>query len=157
MAFQFRQKTPQQTTSAGKAALPVQDKTPAEVKAERLRVFWKSNELARKRRERVAAVQAGRLSRQELDASERILLDSYERKEEAGQRPGFFERLSRRIAGSGLGTLIASLITASASAPSSCGGAYNPFLLRVAAVLGGLGLVVLAIAVVVWAYRQIFL
>ena len=68
------------------------------------------------RRGRIAMVQAGRLSRQELDESERILLESYERKEEAEQRPGFFERLSRRIAGSALGTLVASIITAASAA-----------------------------------------
>ncbi|MBI4987348.1 MAG: hypothetical protein HZC23_00885 [Rhodocyclales bacterium] len=151
MTFQFGKKPQQQT------AQPAQEKSAAEVKAERRRVFQEAAELARRRRERIAAVQAGRLPREALDAGERILLASYERREETEQRPGFFERLSRRIAGSGLGTLIASIITASASAPSSCGGAYNPFLLRVAAVLGSLGLVVLAVAVAVWAYRHLFL
>lgn len=151
MAFRFDKK-PQQ-----RAAQPAQEKSAAELKAERLRAFREAVELARRRRERIALVQAGRLPRQELDASERILLDSYERKEEAEQRPGFFERLSRRIAGSALGTLIASIITATASAPSSCGGSYNPFLLRVAGVLGGLGLVVLAVAAAVWLFRHLFL
>lgn len=151
MVFQFSKKPLQQ------AAPPAQEKPLAEVRAERRRAFQQAAELAQRRRERIAAVQAGRLMRQELDASELILLESYERKEETEQRPGFFERLSRRIAGSALGTLIASIITAAASAPTSCGGSYNPFLLRVAGVLGGLGLVVLAVAAAVWAYRHIFL
>lgn len=151
MAFRFDQKPQRQ------AAPPAQEKSAAETKAERLRVAREAAELAQRRRERIAAVLAGRLMRQELDASELILLESYERKELAEQRPGFFERLSRRIAGSALGTLIASVITATASAPTSCGGAYNPFLIRVAAVLGGLGLVVLAVAAAVWLFRHLFL
>lgn len=151
MAFQFSKKSPQQ------AAQPAQEKSAAEVKAERRRAFQQAAELARRRRERIAAVQAGRLSREALDASERILLDSFERKEETEQRPGFFERLARRIAGSGLSVLIGSIITATASLPSSCGGATNPFLLRVAGVLGGLGLVALAAAAAVWLFRQLFL
>lgn len=151
MTFQFSKKSPQQ------AAQPAQEKSAAEEKAERRRAFQQAAELARRRRERIASVQAGRLPREALDASERILLESYERKEEAEQRPGFFERLSRRIAGSALGTLVASIITAAASAPSSCGGSYNPFLLRVAGVLGGLGLVVLAVAAAVWLFRHLFL
>lgn len=153
MPFEFERKSAPRTT----ASPPVQEKTPAELKAERLRVAREAAELAQRRRERIAAVLAGRLMRQELDASELILLESYERKELAEQRPGFFERLSRRIAGSALGTLIASVITATASAPTSCGGAYNPFLIRVAAVLGGLGLVVLAVAAAVWLFRHLFL
>ena len=151
MAFQYEKQAPRQ------GARTAEEQSAAEVKAERRRAFQQAAELAQRRRERVAAVQAGRLSRQELDASELILLESYERKEEAEQRPGFFERLSRRIAGSALGTLVASIITASASAPTSCGGAYNPFLIRVAAVLGGLGLVVLAVAAAVWLFRHLFL
>ena len=151
MAFQYEKQAPRQ------GARTTEEQSAAEVKAERRRAFQQAAELAQRRRERVAAVQAGRLSRQELDASELILLESYERKEEAEQRPGFFERLSRRIAGSALGTLVASIITASASAPTSCGGAYNPFLIRVAAVLGGLGLVVLAVAAAVWLFRHLFL
>ena len=66
-------------------------------------------------------------------------------------------RQARRIAGSALGTLVASIITAASAAPTSCGGAYNPFLIRVAAVLGGLGLVVLAVAAAVWLFRHLFL
>ena len=151
MAFQYEKQAPRQGVRT------TEEQSAAEVKAERRRAFQQAAELAQRRRERVAAVQAGRLSRQELDASELILLESYERKEEAEQRPGFFERLSRRIAGSALGTLVASIITASASAPTSCGGAYNPFLIRVAAVLGGLGLVVLAAAAAVWLFRHLFL
>lgn len=151
MAFQYEKQAPRQGVRT------TEEQSAAEVKAERRRAFQQAAELAQRRRERVAAVQAGRLSRQELDASELILLESYERKEEAEQRPGFFERLSRRIAGSALGTLVASIITASASAPTSCGGAYNPFLIRVAAVLGGLGLVVLAVAAAVWLFRHLFL
>lgn len=147
MAFRFEQKAPPQ---------PARGQT-ADVKAERLRIARQSAELAQRRRERIAAVRAGRLSRQELDASERLLLASYEKATETEQRPGFFERLSRRIAGSALGTLIASIITATASAPTTCGGSYNPFLLRVAGVLGGLGLVVLAVAAAVWVYRHLFL
>lgn len=151
MAFQYEKQAPRQGVRT------TEEQSAAEVKAERRRAFQQAAELAQRRRERVAAVQAGRLSRQELDASELILLESCERKEEAEQRPGFFERLSRRIAGSALGTLVASIITASASAPTSCGGAYNPFLIRVAAVLGGLGLVVLAVAAAVWLFRHLFL
>ena len=151
MAFQYEKQAPRQGVRT------TEEQSAAEVKAERRRAFQQAAELAQRRRERVAAVQAGRLSRQELDASELILLESYERKEEAEQRPGFFERLSRRIAGSALGTLVASIITASASAPTSCGGAYNPLLIRVAAVLGGLGLVVLAVAAAVWLFRHLFL
>ena len=151
MAFQFAKKPQQQP------AQTPQEKSPAEIKAERLRIAREAAEIARRRRSRIAMVQAGRLSRQELDESERILLESYERKEEAEQRPGFFERLSRRIAGSALGTLVASIITAASAAPTSCGGAYNPFLIRVAAVLGGLGLVVLAAAAAVWLFRHLFL
>ena len=151
MAFQFAKKPQQQP------AQRPQEKSPAEIKAERLRIAREAAEIARRRRGRIAMVQAGRLSRQELDESERILLESYERKEEAEQRPGFFERLSRRIAGSALGTLVASIITAASAAPTSCGGAYNPFLIRVAAVLGGLGLVVLAAAAAVWLFRHLFL
>lgn len=151
MAFQFVKKPQQQP------AQPVQEKSPAEIKAERQRIAREAAEIARRRRGRIAMVKAGRLSRQELDESERILLESYERKEEAEQRPGFFERLSRRIAGSALGTLVASVITAASAAPTSCGGAYNPFLIRVAAVLGGLGLVVLAVAAAVWLFRHLFL
>lgn len=151
MAFEFVKKPQQQP------AQPVQEKSPAGIKAERLRIAREAAEIARRRRGRIAMVQAGRLSRQELDESERILLESYERKEEAEQRPGFFERLSRRIAGSALGTLVSSVITAASAAPTSCGGAYNPFLIRVAAVLGGLGLVVLAAAAAVWLFRHLFL
>ena len=91
MAFEFVKKPQQQP------AQPVQEKAPAGIKAERLRIAREAAEIARRRRGRIAMVQAGRLSRQELDESERILLESYERKEEAEQRPGFFERLSRRI------------------------------------------------------------
>jgi hypothetical protein len=151
MAFQFAKKPQPQP------AQPAQEQSPAEIKAERLRIAREAAEIARRRRERIAKVQAGRLSRQELDESERILLESYERKEETEQRPGFFEKLARRIAGSGLGVLIGSIITATASLPSSCGGATNPFLLRVAGVLGGLGLVALAVAAAVWLFRQLFL
>jgi hypothetical protein len=151
MAFQYEKQALQQE------ARTAEEQSAAEVKAERRRVARESAEIAQRRRERVASVQAGRLPRQELDASELILLESYERKEEAEQRPGFFERLSRRVAGSALGTLVASVITAASAAPTSCGGAYNPFLIRVAAVLGGLGLVVLAVAAAVWLFRHLFL
>ena len=154
MAFEFSKKPQLQSAQT---AQTVQEKSHAEIKAERLRIARDAAEIARRRRERIAMVNAGQLSRQELDESERILLESYERKVEDEQRPGFFERLSRRIASSALGTLVASIITASASAPSSCGGSYNPFLLRVAGVLGGLGLVVLAVAAAVWVYRHLFL
>ena len=103
MSFEFDRKTaPGKTVSP-----PVQAKTPAELKAERLRVAREAAEIARQRRARIAMVQAGRLSPHELDESERILLESYERKEEMEQRPGFFEKLARRIAGSALGTLVA--------------------------------------------------
>lgn len=151
MTFQFSKKSPQQV------AQPAQEKSAAKVKAERKRAFQQAAELAQRRRERIAAVQAGRLSRETLDASERILLESYERKEETEQRPGFFEKLASRVAGTGLGVLIGSIITATASLPSSCGGTTNPFLLRVAGVLGGLGLVALAVAAAVWLFRQLFL
>ena len=151
MTFQYEKQAPRQGVRTA------EEQSAAEVKAERRRVARESAEIAQRRRERVASVQAGRLPRQELDASELILLESYERKEEAEQRPGFFERLSRRVAGSALGTLVASVITAASAAPTSCGGAYNPFLIRVAAVLGGLGLVVLAAAAAVWLFRHLFL
>ena len=154
MAFEFSKKPQLQSAQT---AQTVQEKSHAEIKAERLRIAREAAEIARRRRGRIAMVKAGRLSRQELDESERILLESYERKEEAEQSPGFFERLSRRIAGSALGTLVASIITAASAAPTSCGGAYNPFLIRVAAVLGGLGLVVLAAAAAVWLFRHLFL
>lgn len=153
MTFEFEHKP----ASGKTVSPPAQEKTPAELKAERLRVAREAAELARHRRERIAMVKAGRLSPQELDESERILLESYERREETEQRPGFFERLSRRIAGSALGTLVASIITAASAAPTTCGGAPNPFLMRVAAVLGGLGIVVLAVAAAVWVYRHLFL
>ena len=151
MAFQYEKQAPRQ------GARTAEEQSAAEVKVERRRAFQQAAELAQRRRERVASAQAGRLPRQELDESELILLESYERKEEAEQRPGFFERLSRRIAGSALGTLVASIITAASAAPTSCGGAYNPLLIRVAAVLGGLGLVVLAVAAAVWLFRHLFL
>mgnify|MGYP003507404128 CR=1 FL=1 len=151
MAFQFVKKPQQQP------AQTTQEKSPAEIKAERLRIAREAAEIARRRRERIAAVQAGRLSRQELDASERILLESYERKEETEQRPGFFEKLASRVAGTGLGVLIGSIITATAAQPNSCNGVTNPFLWRLAGVLGGLGAVVLAIAAAVWLFRQLFL
>lgn len=153
MSFEFDRKTaPGKTVSP-----PVQAKTPAELKAERLRVAREAAEIARQRRARIAMVQAGRLSPHELDESERILLESYERKEEMEQRPGFFEKLARRIAGSALGTLVASIITAASAAPTTCGGVNNPFLIRLAAVLGGLGLVALVVAAAVWLFRQFFL
>jgi hypothetical protein len=151
MAFQFVKKPQQQP------AQTTQEKSPAEIKAERLRIAREAAEIARRRRERIAAVQAGRLSRQELDASERILLESYERKEETEQRPGFFEKLASRVAGTGLGVLIGSIITATAAQPNSCNGVTNPFLWRLAGVLGGLGAVVLVIAAAVWLFRQLFL
>jgi hypothetical protein len=151
MTFQFSKKSPQQVTQ------PAQEKSAAEEKVERRRVFQQAAELARRRRERIAAVQAGRLSRQELDESERILLESFERKEETEQRPGFFEKLASRVAGTGLGVLIGSIITATAAQPNSCNGVTNPFLWRLAGVLGGLGAVVLAIAAAVWLFRQLFL
>ncbi len=153
MAFEFERKPAPRTT----VSPPVQEKTPAELKAERLRIAREAAEASRKRRERIAMVQAGRLSPLELDESERILLESFERKEEVEQRPGFFEKLAKRIAGSALGTLVASIITAASAAPTTCGGAYNPLLVRVAGVLGVLGLVVLAVAAAVWAYRHLFL
>jgi hypothetical protein len=151
MAFQFIKK-PQQPP-----AQQVQEKSPAEIKAERLRIAREAAEIARRRRERIAMVKAGRLSRQELDESERILLESFERKEETEQRPGFFEKLASRVAGTGLGVLIGSIITATAAQPNSCNGVTNPFLWRLAGVLGGLGAVVLAIAAAVWLFRQLFL
>lgn len=151
MAFQFVKKPQQQP------AQTTQEKSPAEIKAERLRIAREAAEIARRRRERIAAVQAGRLSRQALDASERILLDSFERKEETEQRPSFFEKLASRVAGTGLGVLIGSIITATAAQPNSCNGVTNPFLWRLAGVLGGLGAVVLAIAAAVWLFRQLFL
>lgn len=151
MAFQFVKKPQQQP------AQTTQEKSPAEIKAERLRIAREAAEIARRRRERIAMVKAGRLARQELDESERILLDSFERKEETEQRPGFFEKLASRVAGTGLGVLIGSIITAAVAQPNSCNGVTNPFLWRLAGVLGGLGAVALAIAAAVWLFRQLFL
>lgn len=151
MAFQFAKKAQQRT------AQPMQEKSPAEVKAERLRIAREAADIARRRRGRIAMVKAGRLSRQDLDESERILLESCERKEAAEQRPGFFEKLARGIAGTGLGVLIGSIITATAAQPNSCNGVTNPLLWRLAGVLGGLGAVALAAAAAVWVYRHFLL
>lgn len=151
MAFQFGKK-PQL-----KSAQSAQVKSQAEIKAERLRIAREAAEVARRRRERIAMVRAGRMSPQELDESERILLDSFERKEETEQRPGFFEKLARGVAGTGLGGLIGSIITATAAQPNSCNGVANPLLWRLAGVLGVLGAVALAIAAAVWMFRQFFL
>jgi len=152
MAFEFESRQRQNPVTPAQPA-----QSAAEAKAERLRVAREAAELAQRRRERVAAVQAGTLPREALDASERILLESYERKGEVEQRMGFFERLSRRIAGTGLGALVASIVTAAASAPTTCGASHNPFLVRLAVMLGGLGAVVLAVAAAVWVFRQLFL
>lgn len=151
MAFQFSKKPQLQSAQSA------QVKSPAEIKAERLRIAREAAEVARRRRERIAMVKAGRMSRQELDESERILLDSYERKEEAEQRPGFFEKLAKGIAGTGLGVLIGSIITATAAQPNSCNGVTNLLLWRLAGVLGLLGVVALAIAAAVWVYRYLIL
>lgn len=154
MAFEFSRK-PQHKPAQPASA--VQEKSSAEVTAERRRAFQQAAEVAQRRRERIAAARAGRLSRQDLDASERILLDSFERKEEAEQRPRFFEKLARRMAGTGLGVLISSIVTAMTAQPNSCAGVTNPALWRLAGVLGGLGAVVVAVAAAVWLYRNFFL
>lgn len=64
---------------------------------------------------------------------------------------------SRGIAGTGLGALIGSTITAAAAQPNSCNGITNPFLWRLAGVLGGLGALALAVAAAVWVYRYIMM
>ena len=70
MTFQYEKQAPRQGVRTA------EEQSAAEVKAERRRVARESAEIAQRRRERVASVQAGRLPRQELDASELILLES---------------------------------------------------------------------------------
>lgn len=158
MTFEFEDKSKGQSPGDGKASQveqPALKEADADVMAERRRVWNKAEEIARRRRERVAAVRSGKLAQAELDASELIILEHYERIEESRQHESFISNLARRFAGTGLGVIAGSIVTAASSVVDKC--TTNPFLFRLAGVLGGLGLVVLAVAVALWIYRQLFL
>lgn len=154
MTFEFEEKPPQQE-AAGAGKEQASRQPAAEVAAERRRVFDQAAAIARLRRQRIAAVQGGRLPRESLDASERILLEAQERRAAVEERPRFIDRLAKRFAGSGLGVLISSIVTTVSSFTNNC--TTNPFLYRLGGVLFGLSLVVLAIALALWIYEQFLL
>lgn len=158
MTFEFEGKSKGQSSADGQASQaeqPALKEADADMMAERRRVWNKAEEIARRRRERVAAVRSGKLSQSELDASELIILEHYERIGKKQQHESFISNLAKRFAGTGLGVLVGSVVTAASSVVDKC--TTNPFLFRLAGVLGGLGLVVLAAAAALWIYRQLFL
>lgn len=152
MGFEFKDR-PKQEPNAGAQA--TRQETAAETVARRKRAWVEAEEIARQRRERIAAVRSGKLPQSALDASELIILKHLKRIESGNEHRSFVSNLVRRLFGTGMGMAVSAFVTTVTSFGRSC--VPNPFLYKIGGVLGGLTLFVLALAVALWFYEHWFL